>query len=81
MANRFHRDLRLLMCIGGATAGLILAAGVLGLRGALWGESRETLKELVIYAAAGAGVLAITGLWAWGVVRKIRRERGDRGGS
>ena len=76
MENRFHRDLRLLMAIGGGVAVLILGVGAFALRGALWEETRGAVRELVHIIALGAGILAIVGMWAWGVARKIRRQRG-----
>lgn len=73
MENRFHRDLRVLMAVGGGMAALILAAGLLGLRGAMWEEGGGVVRELVIYAAVAVGVMGLAGTCAWWVVRRSRR--------
>lgn len=77
MESRFHRDLRLLIVIGAIAAVAILAAGLAGLRGAAW-EGSGVAREMAIYAAAGAGVLGLAGVWVWSVARRVRRGREGR---
>jgi membrane protein DedA with SNARE-associated domain len=71
--NRFHRDLRLLMGIGAATAALIAGVGYLALRGLRWEENSGVIRELVLYAGIGLVLLGIVSWWVWRTARRLKR--------
>lgn len=73
MENRFHRDLRLLMGIGAATAALIAGTGYVALRGLRWEENGGLVRELALYAGIGAVLLGIVSWWVWRVARRLKR--------
>ena len=75
MDSRFSRDLRVLIWVGGATALVILGAGLLALRGAGWRMAPGVAREIAVIAGSGAAVLAGAGAWAFWIVRRVKTGR------